>query len=182
MWEELALWWLCSWMRSPKTHCRRIESSTTLLILTVALSLGLATPMVWIRFYVSLFVTKLFRWDDAFITLSWLIFIAYSTLATAALAIDPSLQEIAIPSNIDVTVQYGLTILNDADPNAGLLEAYILSAAGQLGLSGYGFGPPAPVAEPASVAVLGIALAGFTLLSARRRWTGVPDRARVRAA
>jgi molybdate transport system substrate-binding protein len=98
------------------------------------------------------------------------IFIAYSTLATAARAIDPSLQEIAIPSNIDVTVQYGLTILNGADPNTGLLEDYILSAAGQLGLAGYGFGPPAPVPEPASVAVLGFVLAGFTLMAARQRW------------
>jgi molybdate transport system substrate-binding protein len=98
------------------------------------------------------------------------IFIAYSTLATAARAIDPSLQEIAIPSNIDVTVQYGLTILNGADPNASLLEDYILSAAGQLGLSGYGFGPPAPVPEPASVAVLGIALSSLVLLAAMRRW------------
>ena len=98
------------------------------------------------------------------------IFFTYASLATAALAIDPSLQEIPLPSNIDVTVEYGLTVLNGAGPNTGLLEQYILSAAGQTGLAGFGFGPPAPVPEPASVAVLGIALAGFTLLAARRRW------------
>ncbi len=97
------------------------------------------------------------------------IFFTYASLATAALAIDPALQEVALPSNIDVTVEYGLTILNGADPNTGLLEQYILSAAGQTGLAGFGFGSPAPVPEPASVAVLGIALAGLAV-AGRRRW------------
>lgn len=60
-------------------------SQAYLLIVTVALCLGFATPMVWIRFYVSLFITKLFHWDDAFISLSWLGFIAYATNALCSI-------------------------------------------------------------------------------------------------
>ncbi len=76
------------------------------------------------------------------------IFLAYESSATAARAIAPDLQEIELPQNLALSVEFGLTVLKGADPGTRALEQYILSAAGQAVLAEHGFGPPAPARAP----------------------------------
>jgi ABC-type molybdate transport system substrate-binding protein len=102
------------------------------------------------------------------------IFLAYSTMASAALAIAPDLQLIDLPSDIAVTGEFGLTVLNGAAPGSAALESYILSPAGQAVLASFGFGPPAAVPEPATVLVLGVALAVFAAMRRRIRYGSSP--------
>ena len=98
------------------------------------------------------------------------IFLTYATSVPAALAIAPDLHVVDLPSNLAVTGDFGLTILNGADPNAAALESYILSPAGQAVLASAGFGPAA-VPEPASAALFGVGLAGLAAAGRRRRRT-----------
>lgn len=71
------------------------------------------------------------------------VFLAYSSMARAALKAAPDLQEIELPSRLAMSVEFGLTVLKGADPGTDALERYILSPAGQAVLARYGFGPPA---------------------------------------
>ncbi len=98
------------------------------------------------------------------------VFLEYYTSAVAAVALDPNLAIVDLPSNLAVSAEYGETIINGAqEPGATALENYLLSPTAQAVLAANGFGPPAPAAvpEPASMAVLGMALAGVA--AARRR-------------
>ena len=99
------------------------------------------------------------------------VFLNYYTSAIAAVALDPNLTEIDLPANLAVSAEYGETIINGAqEPGAAALESYLLSPTAQAVLAANGFGPPASAAavpEPASMAVLGMALAGVA--AARRR-------------
>ena len=76
------------------------------------------------------------------------IFLTYKSSATAARAIAPDLQEIELPRNLAVPVEFGLTVLNGADPGTQALKEYILSAAGQALLAEHAFGPPASAHTP----------------------------------
>ena len=100
------------------------------------------------------------------------VFLSYYTSALAAQQVAPGLQAVELPAE-GAAAQYGLTILNGADPGTGALADYILSPAGQTVLDRFGFGPAtaAAVPEPASVALLGFALA-CVILPERRRPQG----------
>jgi hypothetical protein len=50
------------------------------MIATIAVCLPPAILIVWVRMYVSFFVLKTFRWDDALILLSKLAYIAYAVI------------------------------------------------------------------------------------------------------
>ena len=98
------------------------------------------------------------------------VFLNYYTSAIAAVSLDPNLAIVDLPANLAVSAEYGETIINGAqEPGAAALESYLLSPTAQAVLAANGFGPPAPttVPEPASMAVLGMAVA--SLVAARRR-------------
>ncbi len=96
------------------------------------------------------------------------VFLNYYTSAIAAVALDPNLTEIDLPANLAVSAEYGETIIPGAqEPGAAALENYLLSPDAQAVLAANGFGQPAPVPEPASMVVLGMALARLTAM--RRR-------------
>jgi len=96
------------------------------------------------------------------------VFLTYYTSALAAVALAPDLAEVDLPANLAVSAQYGETIINGAQPGAAALEQYVLSAPAQAVLAANGFGPPAAVPEPASLAVLGIGVAGVITANRRR--------------
>ena len=98
------------------------------------------------------------------------VFFQYYTSAIAAVALDPSLAIVDLPGNLAVSAEYGETVISGAQqPGATALENYLLSPTAQAVLAANGFGPPtsAAVPEPASMAVLAMALAGVA--AARRR-------------
>jgi len=68
------------------------------------------------------------------------IFLAYCTAAREAKQQNPDQQIVALPDNLAVAADYGLTVINGAPPAAAQLAAYILSPAGQRVLASYGFG------------------------------------------
>ena len=69
------------------------------------------------------------------------IFLTYCTNALAALKQNPGQQMVALPDNLSVGADYGMTVMNDASPKAMEFFSYILSAEGQKILTGHGFAP-----------------------------------------
>jgi molybdate transport system substrate-binding protein len=71
------------------------------------------------------------------------LFLAYCTAAKTALQENPALHEIALPPELAVGADYGLTVLNDASPDAYKFAMFILSPDGQGILAKAGFDAPA---------------------------------------
>ena len=71
------------------------------------------------------------------------LFLAYCTAAKTAVAENPQLREIALPPQLAVGADYGLTVLKDAPPDAYKLAMFILSPDGQRILAKAGFDAPA---------------------------------------
>jgi ABC-type molybdate transport system substrate-binding protein len=70
------------------------------------------------------------------------IFLTYCTNAILARRQNPDQQLVALPAPISVGADYGLTVIAGAPPAATVLVEFILSAAGQKILAGFGFAPP----------------------------------------
>jgi molybdate transport system substrate-binding protein len=69
------------------------------------------------------------------------IFLAYCTAAAEARIQYPDLQTVALPDNLAVGADYGLTVMTGAPPAANEFARFILAPAGQKILVGYGFAP-----------------------------------------
>lgn len=67
------------------------------------------------------------------------IFLTYCTNAMAAQKENPAQQVVALPENLSVGADYGLTMMNGAPPAAQTFADFIMSAAGQKILTSYGF-------------------------------------------
>ncbi len=67
------------------------------------------------------------------------IFLTYCTNALAARKQYPGQQMVALPENLSVGADYGLTVMNGASPAAQALADFIVSADGQTILASYGF-------------------------------------------
>lgn len=70
------------------------------------------------------------------------IFLAYCTAARDAQKENADLQMIALPEELAVRADYGLTVMADASPGAYQLALFILSPEGQRILASYGFSAP----------------------------------------
>ncbi len=71
------------------------------------------------------------------------IFLTYCTNAIVAKRENPTQNVVALPENLAVGADYGLTLVNGSSANAKRLAEYILSADGQAILAKHGFSPPA---------------------------------------
>jgi molybdate transport system substrate-binding protein len=69
------------------------------------------------------------------------IFLTYCTNALAAQKEDPRQQIVALPDNLAVSADYGLTVITGASSAAQIFADFIMSAAGQKILSAHGFTP-----------------------------------------
>jgi molybdate transport system substrate-binding protein len=69
------------------------------------------------------------------------IFLAYCTAAAEARIQYPDQQIVALPGNLAVGADYGLTVITGAPPAADEFARFILAPAGQKILVGYGFAP-----------------------------------------
>ncbi len=69
------------------------------------------------------------------------IFLTYCTNALAAQKENPSQQIVALPDNLAVSADYGLTVITGASSAAKTFADFIMSAAGQKILSAHGFAP-----------------------------------------
>ena len=69
------------------------------------------------------------------------IFLTYCTNALIAQKENPGQQIVALPDDLAVGADYGLTVMNGAPPAARQFADFIVSAAGQKILSGHGFAP-----------------------------------------
>ncbi len=67
------------------------------------------------------------------------IFLTYCTNALAARQENPGQQIVALPDNLSVGTDYGLTVMNGAPPAAQTFADFIMSAAGQKILTSHGF-------------------------------------------
>lgn len=70
------------------------------------------------------------------------IFLTYCTNAVLAKKQVDTLQIIALPDNLSVGANYGLTVLNGAHPHANELAEFIIAPQGQAILAEYGFDAP----------------------------------------
>ena len=70
------------------------------------------------------------------------IFLTYCTNALAAARENPGQRVIALPDNLAVGADYGLTVMNDAAPAAWHFAMFILSSDGQRILANHGFAAP----------------------------------------
>ncbi len=71
------------------------------------------------------------------------LFLTYCTNARLAAAEVPALKVVAVPAELAVGAEYGLTVIKAADTARGAAFAeYILSPAGQSLLERYGFARP----------------------------------------
>ncbi len=70
------------------------------------------------------------------------IFLTYCTNAVVAQGENPGQQIVALPEELAVGADYGLTVLQDASEGDRKLADYILSPAGQKVLASHGFAPP----------------------------------------
>jgi len=71
------------------------------------------------------------------------IFLTYCTNATAVKAEVAGAQVVALPDELAVDADYGLTVITNAPPLAYQFAMFILSATGQRTLAKYGFAAPA---------------------------------------
>jgi len=70
------------------------------------------------------------------------IFLTYCTNASVAKKENPGQQIVALPNELAVGAEYGLTVMAGASPNARRLADFILSPAGQRILAAHGFAAP----------------------------------------
>ena len=70
------------------------------------------------------------------------IFLTYCTNAVVAKRENPGQEIVALPEELAVGADYGLTVMKDASPNDRKLADYILSSKGQSVLASHGFAPP----------------------------------------
>jgi ABC-type molybdate transport system substrate-binding protein len=70
------------------------------------------------------------------------IFLIYCTAARDAQKENADLQMIALPDELAVSADYGLTVMADASPGAYRFAMFILSSEGQRILASYGFSAP----------------------------------------
>jgi molybdenum ABC transporter molybdate-binding protein len=69
------------------------------------------------------------------------IFLTYCTNALGAQKENPAQQIVALPDNLAVGADYGLTVIVGASPAAQQFSGFIMSAAGQKILTSHGFAP-----------------------------------------
>jgi molybdenum ABC transporter molybdate-binding protein len=69
------------------------------------------------------------------------IFLTYCTNAIAARQENPDQQIVALPDNLSVGAEYGLTVITGAAPSAQALANFIVSPQGEDILARYGFAP-----------------------------------------
>ncbi len=70
------------------------------------------------------------------------IFLTYCTNAIVAKRENPGQEIVALPEDLAVGADYGLTVMKDASANDRTLADYILSSKGQSVLASHGFAPP----------------------------------------
>jgi molybdate transport system substrate-binding protein len=87
------------------------------------------------------------------------VFLTYCTNASLAKKERPQLRSVALPKEIAVGADYGVTTLKRASANAQKYVAFLLSAEAQAVFAGFGF---APLAETPASARLSVELPGAT--------------------
>jgi len=101
------------------------------------------------------------------------VFLTYYTSAVAALALDPNLVAVDLPTDLSVAAPYGETIVNGASPAAQSLADYLLSPPAQAMLASNGFGPATTVPEPSSALLLALGITGLAGLRFRQKTSNI---------